>query len=132
MNFLPGCHRLSFMKVREIQNVLETQIHTAAPNLDLELSSACGADLMSDVMAFVKEDVVLLTGLVNIQTVRTAVLLDIQVVVFVRGKVPDDDMVAEAQKAGIVLMTTNFSLFLACGRLYEAGLRKGGTRIIGA
>lgn len=132
MNFLPGCLRLSPMNVREIQNVLETQVHTTDPNLDLELSSACGADLMSDVMAFVKEDVVLLTGLVNIQTVRTAVLLDIQVVVFVRGKVPDPDMVAEAQKAGIILMTTNYSLFLACGRLYEAGLRKGGTRVIGS
>lgn len=120
------------MQVKEIQRILDTQVHTAQPHLDLELSSACGADLMSDVMAFVKEDVVLLTGLVNIQTVRTAILLDIQLVIFVRGKVPDPDMVEEAQKAGVMLMTTNLSLFLACGKLYEAGLRKGGTRAIGS
>lgn len=116
------------MKAREIANLLEAQIHTSY-DPELELKSACGADLMSDVMAFVKEDVVLLTGLVNIQTVRTARLLDIPLVIFVRGKLPDPEMIAEAAQAGVALMTTQTTLFLACGKLFEAGLKRGGTRL---
>ena len=116
------------MKASEIVELLHAQIHTPF-NLQLDLKSACGADLMSDVMAFVKEDVVLLTGLVNIQTVRTAQLLDIPLVVFVRGKTPDAQMIAEATKAGIGLMTTEATLFLGCGKLFEAGLRRGGARL---
>lgn len=117
------------MTVRAIAELLSAQIHTGDHQLDFDVKSACGADLMSDVMAFVKEDVVLLTGLVNAQTVRTAHLLDIPVIVFVRGKVPQPELVDEAVNAGIVLMTTNETLFLACGKLYEAGVRKGGTRL---
>jgi len=98
---------------------------------DLEVSAACGADLMSDVMAFVKEKLVLLTGLVNPQAIRTADLMDIKVVVFVRGKGPTEDIVAMARENGMVLLSTKYSMFLACGRLYEAGLRGGGIREIG-
>lgn len=98
--------------------------------LDLEVNAACGADLMSDVMAFVKEKVVLLTGLVNPQAIRTADLLDIKVVVLVRGKTPTDDLVAMARENGMALLSTRYSMFLACGRLYEAGLRGGGVREI--
>lgn len=116
------------MTVRAIAELLQARVHTGENHLERDIQSACGADLMSDVMAFVKEDVVLLTGLVNAQTVRTAHLLDIPVIVFVRGKVPLPDLVDEAANAGIVLMTTNETLFLAAGKLYEAGIRKGGTR----
>ena len=118
------------MNVRSIAELLVARIHTGDHNLDFDVKSACGADLMSDVMAFVKEDVVLLTGLVNIQTVRTAHLLDIPVIVFVRGKVPDPDMIEEAVRDGIVLLTTSETLFIACGKLYEAGIKKGGTRAV--
>lgn len=116
------------MTVQGVAEVLSAKIYTGPDGLTREIVSACGADLMSDVMAFVKEDVVLLTGLVNIQTVRTALLLDIPAVVFVRGKTPTSDMIHEAQDAGIVLMTTNETLFLACGKLFEAGVRQGGVR----
>ena len=77
------------MTVRSIAELLSARVHTGDHNLDFDIKSACGADLMSDVMAFVKDDVVLLTGLVNAQTVRTANLLDIPAIVFVRGKVPE-------------------------------------------
>jgi len=116
------------MTVRSIAELLSARVHTGDHNLDFDVKSACGADLMSDVMAFVKEDVVLLTGLVNPQTIRTAHLLDIPVVVFVRGKVPEQDLVDEAVRDGIVLLTTDDTLFIACGKLYEAGIRTGGTR----
>jgi len=118
------------MTVRSIAELLSARIHTGEHQLDFDVKSACGADLMSDVMAFVKEDVVLLTGLVNVQTVRTAHLLDIPVIVFVRGKVPEPELIDEAAGGGIVLMTTNETLFIACGKLYEAGVRKGGTRAV--
>lgn len=118
------------MKVNDIVRTLGACVHSGECQLDLEVESACGADLMSDVMAFVKERVVLLTGLVNPQTVRTAELLDIRVIVFVRGKKPTEEMVKMANEAGMTLMTTRQSMFIACGKLYEAGLRGSGVRDI--
>jgi predicted transcriptional regulator len=118
------------MTVRKITEILEAKVAIGAEHMDLEVGAACGADLMSDVMAFVKEKVVLLTGLVNPQAIRTADLMDIRVVVFVRGKNPTDDIVAMARDNGMVLLSTKYSMFLACGRLYEAGLRGGGIREI--
>jgi hypothetical protein len=85
---------------------------------------------MSDVMAFVKDRVLLLTGLVNPQVIRTAVLLDIHAILFVRGKAPSRDMIDMAEEADIILSGTKLPMFLSCGKLYEAGLRTGGTRAI--
>ena len=118
------------MTIRRLAEILDARISTGGDQLDLEVSAACGADLMSDVMAFVKEKVVLLTGLVNPQAIRTADLLDIRVVVLVRGKSPTEDIVAMARENNMVLLSTKYSMFLACGRLYEAGLRSGGIREI--
>jgi predicted transcriptional regulator len=118
------------MTVNRIVELLNARVYTGSEALDLEVQSACGADLMSDVMAFVKEKVVLLTGLVNPQALRTADLLDIRVIVFVRGKAPSRDMIETARESGMILLSTNYSMFIACGRLFEAGLRAGGTREI--
>lgn len=118
------------MTVRRIIEVLEAKVASGEDLLDLEVNAACGADLMSDVMAFVKEKVVLLTGLANPQAIRTADLLDIKVVVLVRGKTPTGDLVDMARENGMALLSTRLSMFLACGRLYEAGLRGGGVREI--
>jgi predicted transcriptional regulator len=118
------------MTVREIVKILDAKVFIGENDIDLEVQAACGADLMSDVMAFVKDRVVLLTGLVNPQALRTADLLDIRVVVFVRGKKPTDDLLAMAGESGMILLSTKYSMFLACGKLYEAGLRGGGVREI--
>ena len=118
------------MTVRSIIEILDAKLYTGKDILDLEVNAACGADLMSDVMAFVKEKVVLLTGLVNPQAIRTADLMDIKVIVYVRGKSPTEDLIAMAEENGMVLLSTKYSMFLACGRLYEAGLRGGGVREI--
>jgi predicted transcriptional regulator len=120
----------NLMTLRKLQEVLDARLVVGAEQLDAEVSSACGADLMSDVMAFVKDKVVLLTGLVNPQAIRTADLMDIKVIVFVRGKIPTEDIVEIARENGMVLFSTKYSMFLACGRLYEAGLRSGGVREI--
>jgi predicted transcriptional regulator len=116
--------------VQRIVEILEARVLAGSEHLDLDVGAACGADLMSDVMAFVKDRVALLTGLVNPQVIRTADLLDIKVVVFVRGKAPGRDVIEQAGEQGMVLVTTRYSMFLACGRLYEAGLRGGGVRDI--
>ncbi|MCL2213982.1 MAG: hypothetical protein FWC06_02115 [Treponema sp.] len=118
------------MKVIEAVTLLEGQYFSGEGMAELEIASACGADLMSDVMAFVKDRVLLLTGLVNPQVIRTAELLDIHAIIFVRGKAPGRDMIEMAEEADIILAGTKLPMFLACGKLYEAGLRTGGTRAI--
>lgn len=118
------------MKISEVQAILEAKIMTDNNDDSINLTSACGADLMSDVMAFVKDQVLLLTGLINVQVIRTAILMDIQVICFVRGKEPSADMISMAEEQGIVLMSSKLPLFLACGKLYEAGLKGGGVRKI--
>ncbi len=118
------------MTVLEAVTLLEGQFFIGEDNSSLEVASACGADLMSDVMAFVKDKVLLLTGLVNPQVIRTAELLDIHVIIFVRGKVPGRDMIEMAEESDIILAGTKLPMFISCGKLYEAGLRTGGTRAI--
>ncbi len=109
-----------------IRNVLTAKVLYGDEMLDREILSACGSDLMSDVLAFVKEQTMLLTGLTNPHVIRTAELLDVSAIVFVRGKYPTQDIIDMAIERGIVLLTTKDTLFTACGKLYEAGLRGGG------
>jgi hypothetical protein len=118
------------MTVREAVKIVEGQFYSGEDKAELEITSACGADLMSDVMAFVKDRVLLLTGLVNPQVIRTAELLEIGAIIFVRGKAPTRDMIDMAGEADIILGSTKLPMFLACGKLYEAGLKTGGTRRI--
>jgi hypothetical protein len=118
------------MTVDEAVKLLDGQFFSGGDKAGLEVASACGADLMSDVMAFVKDRVLLLTGLVNPQVIRTAELLDIHAIIFVRGKSPGRDMVEMAEESGIILGGTKLPMFIACGKLYEAGLKTGGTRRI--
>nr|WP_307990294.1 hypothetical protein [uncultured Niameybacter sp.] len=114
------------MEIREIKEVLEAKVWVGEDRLDKKVYAACGCDLMSDVLAFAKEKVLLLTGLVNPQVIRTAEMLDIKAIVFVRGKVPTEDMVALAKEKSIVLLSTHYHLYSACGKLYEKGLGGGG------
>lgn len=118
------------MTVAEAVTLLEGQFFCGEADAEMEVASACGADLMSDVMAFVKDRVVLLTGLVNPQVIRTAELLDIHAIIFVRGKAPTRDMIEMAQEADIILAGSKLPMFLSCGKLYESGLKAGGTRAI--
>ena len=118
------------MTVAEAVSLLEGQFFCGKENGDTEIKSACGADLMSDVMAFVKDRGLLLTGLVNPQVIRTAELLDIKAIIFVRGKSPSADMIEMAADSDIILGGTKLPLFISCGKLYEAGLKQGGTREI--
>ncbi|OJU18417.1 MAG: hypothetical protein BGN88_04755 [Clostridiales bacterium 43-6] len=116
------------MKIRELVEILEAEIICGQNNLDIELHSACGSDMMSDVLAFVKDQSVLLTGLINPQVVRTADLMDMRCIVFVRGKEPNEQVIELGKERGIVLLKTPLRMFVACGRLYEKGLRGGQDR----
>ena len=113
------------MKICEIIKVLDAEI-LSGNDMDMEILSACGSDLMSDVMAYVKENVLLLTGLVSPQVIRTAEMMDIKAVVFVRGKNPGKAVLDLAAETGMIVLSTKNPMFLACGKLYNAGLTRKG------
>ena len=115
------------MKISEIATLLDAEILCGADKLDGEVRSACGSDMMSDVLAFVKDQAVLLTGLLNPQVIRTAMMMDMQCVVFVRGKKPTPDILQLAESCKLTVLATSERLYTACGKLYEAGLRGGDT-----
>lgn len=111
------------MKIREIQSLLDAQLMCGEENLDHEVYSACCSDMMSDVLAYVKDQGVLLTGLINPQVIRTASMMDMICVVLVRSKSPTEEMVELSRECGIVLMRTAMRAYEACGQLYLSGLR---------
>ena len=111
------------MKIKDIQHLLDAKLLCHGDdNLDKELTSAFGCDLMSDVLAYVKDQSVLLTGLVNPQVIRTAIMLDMVCVVFVRSKTPTEEILNLAMDSGIAVMSTNKTLYESCGILYSNGL----------
>ncbi len=116
------------MNVQDIQRILRADLLCGEEDLGREVQTACGSDMMSDVLAYVKEQSVLLTGLVNPQVIRTAEMMDMVCIVFVRGKRPNEDMIELARERSIVVMSTQFRMFTACGLLYENGL-KGGCKV---
>lgn len=113
------------MTVKDVRDALNARVLMGEEYLDREAKSACGADMMSDVLAFSKDHSILLTGLCNLQVIRTAELLDIVCIIFVRGKKPDQAMLDMAKGSELVIMETGHRMFCACGMLYEAGLRGG-------
>lgn len=111
------------MKIRDIAEILGADIMTKDISLDTEVQTACGSDMMSDVLAFVKNQAVLITGLNNPQVIRTASMMDMVCVVYVRGKVPDEVSLKLAEENGICVLTSSMPMFACCGLLYEKGLR---------
>ena len=105
-----------------MQELLDARVLCCEENVGKHVYSACGCDLMSDVLAYVKDQAVLLTGLINPQVIRTAVMMDMLCIVFVRSKEPTEEMLELARESGIVVMTTDKRLYEACGLLYANGL----------
>jgi serine kinase of HPr protein (carbohydrate metabolism regulator) len=110
------------MKISTIREILKADVVCGEEFLDDEVHSACGSDMMSDVLAYVKDQAVLLTGLMNTQVVRTAEMMDMHCVVFVRDKKPTPDIIALAEESGIVLLASPKRMYEACGILYANGL----------
>jgi predicted transcriptional regulator len=110
------------MTLREIKELLEAELLCGEDSLDEEILFAGGSDLMSDVLAFGKPGILLLTGLTNSQSVRTANIIDASGIVYVRGKKPDEEGIKLAQEMGIPLLSTRYMMYTTCGLLYSKGL----------
>ena len=113
------------MTVKDARDILGARVLVGEEHLDREVRTACGSDMMSDVLAFSKDHSILLTGLCNPQVIRTAEILDIVCLIFVRGKKPDEAMLEMAKERGLVVLSTGHRMFSACGMLYAAGLHGG-------
>lgn len=110
------------MKLSEVKDILDAEVIVGEDNLDLEVQTAFGADLMSDVLAFAKAGSLLLTGLTNTQVIRTANVLDIAAIILVRGKKPSSETITLASELKIPILATKYILFETAGRLYMKGI----------
>ena len=116
---------MNYMNLNQVMEELEAKVYTDVPFDGIEINAACGADLMSDALAFGENKGLLLTGLNNPQCIRTAEMMDIHCVMLVRGKEPDPSLVDLANEKDIVVMKTDYSMYTSCGLLYKAGLPGG-------
>jgi predicted transcriptional regulator len=110
------------MVLSEIRAVLRCEVFTGEEFLDRPVMYGCASDLMSDVLAFSAAGALLMTGLVNVQTVQTAHIAEINAIIFVRGKKPDKKVIAFAEGKRIPLLGTPYSMYEACGILYRFGI----------
>ena len=110
------------MKIRTMKDLLEADVVCGEDALERHVYSACGSDMMSDVLAYVKDQAVLVTGLVNSQVIRTAEMMDMRCIVFVRSKRPTEEMIARAKESDVVILCTQKRMYEACGILYSNGL----------
>lgn len=110
------------MRISVLRDLLEARVLCGDDRLEEDVSSVFASDMMSDVLACPDEIHCLLTGLINQQVIRTADMMDIGLVVFVRGKCPPEDVVEMARQRDMVVLLTGCRMFSACGRLYGAGL----------
>ena len=110
------------MKLSEIVAVLQAEVLYSEDLERIEIKQACGSDLMSDVLCYSAQGSLLLTGLTNPQAVRTAEMSEISAICFVRGKIPPAETVDLARKNGIPLVLCEYSMYVACGKLYSAGV----------
>jgi predicted transcriptional regulator len=114
---------LTRMTLKEIKELLEAEVISGEDRLDQEITFAGASDLMSDVLAFGKPGILLLTGLSNSQSVRTANIIDAKAIVYVRGKIPDQEGIELAKGKNIPLLSTKFMMYAACGLLFSHGLQ---------
>jgi predicted transcriptional regulator len=110
------------MMLSDVRHLLRCRIFSGDGSLERPVKYGCASDLMSDVLAFSKADALLLTGLVNVQTIQTAHIAEINAIIFVRGKTPDETVIASAEGKKIPLLGTPYSMYEACGLLYRAGI----------
>lgn len=112
------------MEIDKIRTILGAKVLCCEDKLHDQVKSACASDLMSDVLAFVKDEAVLITGLCNPQIVRTAEMMDMRCIVIVRSKKPAAEIIELARQKGIVMLSCEYRMFEAAGKLYEAGLNR--------
>ncbi len=113
------------MKLSDIIQTVDGEVICGHNRIDAgpEVEHAFASDLMSDVLTLKHCDFMLITGLANIQCIRTAEMSDIRVILFVRNKPVDAEMIALAEENDMVLLRTSYSMFKTVGLLYNAGLK---------
>lgn len=110
------------MTLNEIKGLLDADVICGEEHLDIEIEFAGGSDMMSDVLAFGQPGILLLTGLSNNQSVRTANIIEAKAIIYVRGKKPDEAGIELAKEKGIPLLSTQLMMYETCGILYNEGL----------
>jgi predicted transcriptional regulator len=110
------------MTFKEMKDILNAEVVVGQECMEAEIRDAFAADLLSDVLAFAKEGTLLITGITNPQVVRTAEMLELLGIVFVRGKKPDEDAIKLARMKKVPLFCTRYIMFETCGRLFANGL----------
>lgn len=111
------------MTLDDVRTLLEAEVIVGSGLDQIAVDVGCGADLMSDVLAFTKTGALLLTGLTNAQVVRTCEMADVVGICFVRGKQPPEETVNLAASNGLPLLATELPMFESCGRLYRHGVK---------
>ncbi len=111
------------MEIQQIQKLTEATVVCGNNGQGKEVFSAFASDLMSDVLTLDCNDVLLITGLCNLQTIRTAEMAEGSCILFVRGKKITPEMIELANENQMVLMTTEYSMFRTVGELYTNGLK---------
>ena len=112
------------MRLEEVARLVGAKVYTGEELLDVDIDSAFASDMMSDVLAYAEDQALLLTGLNNPQAVRTALMLDMSCILFVRGKEPAEEVVSLAKLSHIAVLATALTMYEASGRLYAAGLHR--------
>jgi predicted transcriptional regulator len=110
------------MNIRDLIRIIDGTLITQPMNFNREIKGGFGADLMSDVLASIQPEAVLLTGLCNPQVVRTAQMADVAAIVLVRGKHPPIETIRLANEESVPLISTPYGMFEVCGRLHDQGL----------
>ena len=110
------------MTLSEIRDILQAEVLIGHDRLHLEVKGAFGSDLLSDMLHGPTNDVVLLTGLTNVQVVKSSVVSSVTAIVIVGGKSPSSEIITQAHAHELPLMVTPFTMFTSCGRLYAKGL----------
>ncbi len=111
------------MKLSAIAEVLNAKIVCGFEKLDLEVDFGFASDLMSDVLTVASDDIILITGLANMQTIRTAEMSDIGFILFVRNKKATEEMIMLAEENNIAMLECSYSMFKTCGILFNAGVK---------
>ena len=111
------------MKLKDVKELLNADVLCGEDQLDNDIEGVFASDFMSDILAFTHDQKLLVTGMMNPQVIRTAEMVDFQCVVFIRGKVPSEDIIELARECGMIVMTSKLLMFTSCGILYTNGMR---------
>ena len=113
------------MKLIEIRDVLQCEVLAGEDDLSREVETVVASDGMSEILAFARPGALMITGLTNVQSVRTADIANVRAIVYIRGKRPAEKAINLARESNIPVLATGLGMFDVCGILRERGLRGG-------